>query len=179
MITQDNPRWDRLVDQLEQLPVALSLADLTAEDAPLISVNSKFREMTGYAEEIIGQNCRFLQGDFDNKDARAEIRLALQDKRKTQVFLKNRRFDGEAFYNLLLIEVFCLRTGEPMVALGAQFDLGSEHPDRRASSRPNTLDDPQIQLKSRGEVLRLERDRVIATTASKLVRSWVILSELN
>lgn len=179
LITQDNPGWLRLKGQLEKLPVALSLADMTTKDHPLVLVNTKFEEMTGYGPDLVGQNCRFLQDDLDNSEARAEIRLALEEARKTQVFLHNRRANGEAFYNLLFIEVFCFRSGKPIVALGAQFDLGPEHPDHKASQDQNTLNDPLFILKSRSEMLRFEKDRIIATTASKLVRSCVVLSDLG
>src|SRR5687768_2275677 len=53
----------------------ITLVDPDQEDMPIIYANRQFMAMTGYPpEEIIGRNCRFLQG----KDREQEARLAMK-----------------------------------------------------------------------------------------------------
>ena len=111
---------------LDRVPYSLTLSDLSAEDHPLIYMNRSFREMTGAGDDRLGQNCRFLQADLENDQARAEIRLALAEGRRTQVILRNRRVDGEAFHNLLMLEPIRVQGPPGQIALGAQFELSAE-----------------------------------------------------
>ena len=47
----------------DEFSTSLTLVDLSAPDQPLVYVNAAFTRLTGYPEaEIIGKNCRFLQG---------------------------------------------------------------------------------------------------------------------
>ncbi|MEM7812971.1 MAG: PAS domain-containing protein [Planctomycetota bacterium] len=85
------------------------IADMTAEDNPLIFVNDYFQTFTGYShEEILGKNCRFLQYDADgNRDpqpeATAAIRDAIENGRPARVQIRNYRKSGEMFWNELFL----------------------------------------------------------------------------
>ena len=81
---------------LDRSPIALALAD-ARNDNPLIFINHGFRELTGYtSEDMIGRNCRMLQRDADNSDARDRIREFLANDRQLNVrtMLINFRKDG-------------------------------------------------------------------------------------
>ncbi len=78
------------------------LTDPTQPDNPIVYVNSAFERMTGYsAEEAIGLNCRFLQGDEGDQPQLDELRAAIRESRECRVVLKNRRKDGTLFWNAL------------------------------------------------------------------------------
>jgi diguanylate cyclase (GGDEF)-like protein/PAS domain S-box-containing protein len=63
-------------------------------------VNPGFERITGYrAEDVIGQNCRFLQGPGTDAVAAAELGAALREQRATTVTLLNYRADGRPFWN--------------------------------------------------------------------------------
>lgn len=82
----------------------ISIADASKKDMPLIYVNEGFERMTGYSrDEVLGKNCRFLQGDAENEDARKHIKSAFERKAPVTVVLKNHRKDGTLFYNELHI----------------------------------------------------------------------------
>ncbi len=80
------------------------MVDAQAEDFPIVYVNPGFERITGYrAEEVVGRNCRFLQGADTDGTSRDEIRIALADERPCQIVLKNYRKDGTTFWNSLRI----------------------------------------------------------------------------
>lgn len=73
-------------------------------DNPVVFVNESFVRLTGYPkEEIIGRNCRFLQGpDSDPKTIRA-LHDAVERMQPIEVDIRNYRKDGEPFWNRLLM----------------------------------------------------------------------------
>jgi diguanylate cyclase (GGDEF)-like protein/PAS domain S-box-containing protein len=76
------------------------IADARAEDQPVVYVNPAFEQITGYrAGEIVGRNCRVLQGEDADQPGVAAIRNALADQRETRVVLRNYRSDGAMFWN--------------------------------------------------------------------------------
>ncbi len=87
---------------LDSVGVAVCFAD--AEEHNLIYVNDAFVQTTGYSrEEVLGKNCRFLQGpETDRKDI-ADIRKALRDGLPITKLLRNHRKNGEPFWNSMSI----------------------------------------------------------------------------
>jgi PAS domain-containing protein len=77
---QQRPCFSAIVPEL-QLSCAqgITIADPNLPDCPLMYVNAAFCRMTGYdREEIIGRNCRFLQGPETDRAAVARIRAAME-----------------------------------------------------------------------------------------------------
>ncbi|HBD21086.1 MAG TPA: diguanylate cyclase [Arenimonas sp.] len=80
------------------------IADAQAPDMPIIYVNPSFERMTGYTtEQVIGRNCRFLQGEERNQPELEILRRTLRDAGDCNVMLRNFRSDGELFWNHLFI----------------------------------------------------------------------------
>ncbi len=89
---------------LNESPIGISIADAMREDLPLIYVNDGFCDLTGYdREEVIGRNCRFLQGDGTDPGTVTELREALAAERPVAVEIRNYRKDGSMFWNRLSI----------------------------------------------------------------------------
>lgn len=89
---------------IESIDVGVTIANPNLPDTPLIYANPAFLEKTGYsADEVIGRNCRFLQGESRDQNARETIRNAIQEHKSTQGELLNFTKSGEPFYNLLTI----------------------------------------------------------------------------
>jgi hypothetical protein len=88
---------------LSDLRFAVTIADPSQPDVPLIAVSEEFEKMTGYtAAEILGQNCRFLNyGCPVDPGERAALRKSCQTGQPFIAILQNRRQSGEAFANLL------------------------------------------------------------------------------
>ncbi|HRZ87016.1 MAG TPA: PAS domain S-box protein [bacterium] len=80
------------------------ITDLSLKENPIVFVNRSFEIITGYArDEVIGKNCRFLQGPDTDPSALRVIREALSRSTDCRVVLKNYRKDGRPFWNQLFI----------------------------------------------------------------------------
>ncbi|NEP78769.1 MAG: PAS domain S-box protein [Okeania sp. SIO3B3] len=80
------------------------IADATQPDHPIIYVNPSFNRITGYkTEEVIGKNCRFLQGKLTNQLAISNLRNAILHGEECHVILQNVRKDGTYFWNELFL----------------------------------------------------------------------------
>lgn len=108
---------------LENVHTGVTITSLEP-DFPLVEVNRAFCEMTGYsAEELIGTNCRFLQDGLDQGDQLEILREALRTQSRATVTLKNRRKNGEIFYNRLQICPVFDADGELIEYVGLQTDV--------------------------------------------------------
>jgi len=90
-------------------PVAMVVSDPTLPDCPLIYVNKAFERLTGFpAAEILGRNCRFMQGPLTDPDNVAQLRNAIARREPIKLDLLNHRRDGTPFWNRLMVApVFC------------------------------------------------------------------------
>jgi len=93
-----------LAAAVEGAPVAYAMTDALQPDMPLIYVNDHFIALTGYQpSEVIGRNCRFLQGpQTDSRDV-DRIREAIRRAQPLYVELLNYRKDGQSFWNGILL----------------------------------------------------------------------------
>lgn len=85
---------------IEATPDGIVMASATDPDLPIVYANPAFQALTGYGQdEILGRNCRFLQGEGTDPNAIMELSQAIEDRRKHQVTLLNYRKDGTPFWN--------------------------------------------------------------------------------
>ncbi|WP_415379601.1 PAS domain S-box protein [Halosimplex sp. TS25] len=117
---------------IDSAPVGITVADATAEDCPLVSVNDRFEELTGYEEaECLGENCRFLQGEGTADEPVAEMRRAIEAEEETTVELRNYRNDGTEFWNRIRLAPVENDAGEVTHFVGFQEDV-TERVEREA-----------------------------------------------
>ncbi len=110
----------------------VTLSDPDLPDSPIVYANSVFERLTGYSqEEILGRNCRFLQGEDRDQPELDEIRAALKEHAPVEVTLRNYRKDGTLFHNRLSIQPLRDESGRLIYYLGVQYDV-SELVDVRA-----------------------------------------------
>lgn len=167
---------ERLADLFEKSPVALTLADRSKPDAPLVLVNSAFLDLTGYdRDEVLGRNCRFLQDDLPNDDARAEARAVLEHGGQGQIVFRNRRKDGEPFDNLLFLQGLVERRGGTRFFLGSQFLLDPEVTERRIDAHLAQIDTALARAVESQANLRAEQRRMFANAAHAVANAWLAL----
>jgi len=101
----------------------VTLADPDLEDMPLVYANKAFEEITGYTqEEVIGKNCRFLQGTDRDQAEVVKLREAIKNKQPIDVTLRNYKKNGELFYNHLKMMPLFDSKGNLLYFLGVQHD---------------------------------------------------------
>lgn len=78
------------------------ITDPRQDDNPIVFANAAFYQLTGYdAEDVVGRNCRFLQGPATNQDHIAMVREAIRRREPIEIKLQNYRKDGRSFWNHL------------------------------------------------------------------------------
>lgn len=105
----------------------VTLSDPDQPDNPIVYANEAFERITGYdQDEIIGRNCRFLQGDDRDQPEIERIREALRTDSEVTVTLRNYRKDGTPFFNEFTIRPLFDREGTVVYYLGVQHDVTDE-----------------------------------------------------
>lgn len=100
------------------------IADATAFDTPIVYVNPAFERMTGYsAAEVIGRNCRFLQGTDRQQSERDTLRHAIQEGCEASGTMRNYRKDGTLFYNEISISPVLDENGVLRSFIGIENDV--------------------------------------------------------
>src|ERR687897_830707 len=103
---------------------SIVISDPNQPDDPIVYVNPAFERTTGYAaEEVLGRNCRFLQGEDRNQSALEELRAAVYGGRHCPVVLRNYRKDGTLFWNELSIYPVRDEEGRMINFVGVQNDI--------------------------------------------------------
>src|SRR5208283_5301265 len=105
----------------------ITIADARLPDNPLIYVNAGFERLTGYAvADVLGRNCRFLQGAGTDPATVDTLRTAIREKRPITVQLLNYRKDGTPFWNRLSITPVEDHSGTVTHFIGVQSDVTAE-----------------------------------------------------
>src|SRR5919107_1418683 len=101
----DSPDKLRLLERAVTASTnAIVISDPNLPDDPLVYVNPAFESTTGYAsEEVLGRNCRFLQGEDRDQPALGKLRTAVHEGLQCTVVLRNYRKDGTLFWNELSV----------------------------------------------------------------------------
>lgn len=87
---------------VEELSDGIAIARVSAGNSPLLYVNAAFECLTGYRrQEVLGKDCRYLQGKSRDQPEVARIRSAIAAGEPVDVTLRNYRKDGSAFWNRL------------------------------------------------------------------------------
>ncbi len=103
------------------------ITDPRQPDNPVVFANGAFCRLTGYArEDILGRNCRFLQGPDTDRDAVARVRQAVAEARSIEIDLRNYRKDGSPFWNRLLLAPVRNAQGELTYFFASQVDVTLE-----------------------------------------------------
>ncbi|NNJ91130.1 MAG: PAS domain S-box protein, partial [Gammaproteobacteria bacterium] len=117
-LTQKNQRLNKEIEKRQRIETELLvrdramaatangvlITDNTQPDNPVIYVNPGFEKITGYQkEQILGKNCRFLQGGDTEQEGLKDLRSAIKNGEDCKVTIKNYRADGEMFWNQLSI----------------------------------------------------------------------------
>lgn len=122
-------------------PVPMCLSDPNRPDNPLVFVNRAFEDLTGYPEEeVLGRNCRFLQGPETDRATAAEVGRSIAAKVDVSVEFYNYRKDGTGFWNALHLSPVFSGTGDLLYFFGSQLDVTKRCQAEAAVRRFHALD---------------------------------------
>uniref|UniRef100_A0A803LGW8 non-specific serine/threonine protein kinase n=1 Tax=Chenopodium quinoa TaxID=63459 RepID=A0A803LGW8_CHEQI len=116
-----------LATTLERIEKNFVITDPRLPDNPIIFASDSFLELTEFTrEEILGRNCRFLQGPETDQATVQKIRDAIREQRDITVQLINYTKSGKKFWNLFHLQPMRDQKGELQYFIGVQLD-GSDH----------------------------------------------------
>jgi PAS domain S-box-containing protein len=122
-----NLRNEILLQLVESAQDGIVVAEKEGEDTILVYVNPAFEKLTGYtSDEILYQDCRFLQGGDTDKSAVQTIRQAIDTKSPVRTVLKNYRKDGTVFWNELSVTPFYDELDQITYYIGIQKDVTAQ-----------------------------------------------------
>ncbi|WP_419899246.1 histidine kinase famiy protein [Roseomonas sp. USHLN139] len=109
---------------VETTRMPMTVTDPRQKDNPIIFANQAFLALTGYAsEELIGRNCRFLQGPETDRDTVEQVKQAIREEQEIATEILNYRKNGSSFWNALYISPVHDGEGNLIYFFGSQLDV--------------------------------------------------------
>ncbi|MES2437113.1 MAG: PAS domain S-box protein [Patescibacteria group bacterium] len=113
-----------LINAVDATTNGIVITDCLQPDNPIIFCNRAFEFISGYTrDEIIGRNCRFLQGDDRDQEARRILRESIEKGIDCKVELRNYKKDGSLFWNELMMSPVRNKKGDITHFIGVQNDI--------------------------------------------------------
>lgn len=118
---------DLLKKAVDASSEGIVIAEREGDDNILIYVNKAFERLTGYeADEILFQDCRFLQAGDRDQQALNDLKVALEHDESARVVIRNYRKDGSLFWNELSISPVFNELDQLMYCIGVQKDVTAQ-----------------------------------------------------
>ncbi|MFB8789029.1 MAG: PAS domain-containing protein [Potamolinea sp.] len=150
------------------------ISDALSPDHPLVYCNPAFLQITGYTtEEVIGRNCRFLQGPDTDPEALEQLRQSIRTGQECHVVLKNYRKDGTPFWNDLTISPVRDASGVLTHFIGVQTDITKRKIAEKELERSNALLKAQQEAALDG-ILVIDEKRAITSYNRRFCQMWEI-----
>lgn len=149
-----------LASGINHLLTGVLITDPHLPDNPIILANSFFTAMTGYTDdEVIGRNCRFLQGPETDPEVVQEINQALDERMPVTKILLNYRKDGTPFWNELTISPIFDANGDLRHFVGLQSNITTR----------KKLEEARGWLAA---IVESSDEPIISTTMDGIVKTW-------
>ncbi|RQW20137.1 PAS domain-containing protein [Bacillus sp. C1-1] len=124
MLEEVAKQAELLVKVLDYTRVGILITDPDLEDNPIVYVSEGFTKMTGYeVEEVLGTNCRFLQGEDTDRNKIDLLREAIKDRKPVLIEVANYTKDGTLFWNELTIDPVYIEDQDKLYFVGVQRDI--------------------------------------------------------
>jgi PAS domain S-box-containing protein len=121
-----HPSEDPFAAAFKATRMPMLITDPQQPDNPIIFCNQAFALLTGYsAEELVGRNCRLLQGPDTDPAAVDKLREAIAAERDIAIDILNYRKDGSPFWNALFVSPVRDAAGDVIYFFASQLDFTS------------------------------------------------------
>lgn len=118
---------------VEMTRMPMLITDPRQDDNPIVFANGAFSDLTGYkVDQVLGRNCRFLQGQGTDRATVTELRRAVDEQRAVAVDILNYKADGTPFWNALFFGPIFDREGRILFFFASQMDI-TERRDNQES----------------------------------------------
>ncbi|TPJ15875.1 PAS domain-containing protein [Mesorhizobium sp. B2-7-3] len=157
----EHGKGDPFAAAIRATRMSMIITDPRRQDNPIVFANDAFLRLTGYERhEVLGKNCRFLQGPESDKEAIAQIRAAIADETDISVDILNYRKDGSTFWNALYISPVSNDKGEIQFFFASQLDVS----DRKLWENRITADKERFEKAVKERTAELEAALEAQTT---------------
>lgn len=147
------------------------ITDPNEPDNPIVFVNGAFSKLTGFDhDEILGRNCRFLQGPLTDRGEVDRLRASIAAKTPIELELLNYRKDGTTFWNRLLVSPVFNDDGDLTYFFASQFDVTFER-ERLARLESDRNDLQSAVARREAELIESEERLRFALKAGRM-GSW-------
>lgn len=154
--------------QAGRMPLIIS--DANQSGHPIVFVNTAFCAETGYARgEILGCNCRFLQGPETDRDTAMAIRDALRTATAIEIDIRNYRRNGVAFWNRLMIVPVRYAGGDLAYFFGALIDASADYNPAASAAERERLQSDMARREELLDTLHAIQDREAAGAANLII----------
>ena len=120
----EDGKGDPFAAAIRATRMPMIVTDPRRDDNPIVFVNDAFLRLTGYGrDEIMGRNCRFLQGPDTDPNAIQQLREAVDARRDIAVDILNYRKDGSPFWNALYMSPVITEGGDLHYFFASQLDV--------------------------------------------------------
>ncbi len=162
-VSHELGRGDPFAAAVRSTRMSMVVSDPRKPDTPIVFANDAFLQLTGYdRDEVIGYNCRFLQGEKTDREAVRKISDAIAAEEPIEIDLLNYRKDGTPFWNALYIGPVKGRDGKNQFYFASQIDVTDRVEAQEAASRQKEIVEQQVRERTREleDALRL-KDRAL------------------
>ena len=123
-LTTEHGKGDPFAAAIRATRMAMIITDPRQADNPIVFANDAFCRLTRYGrDEIMGRNCRFLQGAETDRGAVKLLGEAIQSRHDIGIDLLNYRKDGTTFWNALYVSPVINESGDLLYYFASQLDI--------------------------------------------------------
>ena len=142
-------RGDPFAAAVRATRMPMVITDPAQTDNPIVFANEAFQQLTGYGrDEIVGRNCRFLQGPGTDGDSVAKVRAAIETGTDIDVDLLNYRKDGSTFWNALYMSPVRNDDGIIQFFFASQFDVTARIEAQSRLSEQKAIFEREVEVRT-------------------------------
>lgn len=139
--TLENHEHDIFFTAIETTRMPMLVTDPRQPDNPIVFVNRAFLSMTGYTrEEILGSNCRFLQGPDTDRATVAALSEAIANRMEITTEILNSRKDGSSFWNALFVSPVYNKDRQLVYFFASQLDVSRRRDAEQALAQAQKME---------------------------------------
>ncbi len=172
IIGHEQGRGDPFAAAIRGTRMPMIITDPRQPDNPIVFANKAFQDLTGYArDEIIGRNCRFLQGPDTDPAEVDRLRQAVAREEAVNVQLRNYRKDGSAFWNSLYVSQVRGEDGDVQFFFASQLDMTDRVEAEQALARRKEDVEAQVHARTRDLQAALEAKTLLLNEVDHRVKN--------